>query len=425
GFHRSCRRPRDPRLARQSHRRGRGPARRRRVRSRGRPQRGLHRCVRGGRAARRGQALPRQGRPEGRQGRRRRDLGCHRRPRGGRPAPRRPDDARPRRDPQQGQAGCQRHPRRVAGHRSSGVGVGRPAAVPLRRRTQRPPAPGPHDEHPQRRRARGHQRRRAGVHDRADRCGHLIRGAAARGRGLPRAQGRAEEEGPRHRRRRRGRLRPGPVVQPCGARPDRRGDQERRLHPGQGLRAGARRRGLGVPRQEEVHLRGHEAVQRGDDRLLRRAGGGLPHRLPRGPARRGRLGRLEGDHRAARRPDPAGRRRSLRHQRRAPAARHHRRPGQCPVGEGQPDRFAHRDARLRRPRPPQRLPLHDEPPVGRDRGHHDRRPRRGHQLRPDQDRRPGTLGAGREVQPAAAHRGRARRRGPLRRRRSVPAVQGL
>jgi len=38
---------------------------------------------------------------------------------------------------------------------------------------------------------------------------------------------------------------------------------------------------------------------------------------------------------------------------------------------------------------------------------HDRRPRRRRGLRPDQDRRAGPLRAGRQVQPAAAHRGRA------------------
>ena len=43
----------------------------------------------------------------------------------------------------------------------------------------------------------------------------------------------------------------------------------------------------------------------------------LPDRLHRGPARRGRLGRLEGDDRPARRQDPDRRRRPVRHQRRA------------------------------------------------------------------------------------------------------------
>ena len=47
-------------------------------------------------------------------------------------------------------------------------------------------------------------------------------------------------------------------------------------------------------------------------------------------------------------------------------------------------------------------------PLGGDRGHDDRRPRRGHRLRPDQDRRAVALGPRGEVQPAAADRGGAR-----------------
>ena len=63
---------------------------------------------------------------------------------------------------------------------AGGGRVGRAAALPLRRRPQRPPAAGADDEHPQRRLARRLQRRHPGVHDRADRRGHLPRGAAAR-----------------------------------------------------------------------------------------------------------------------------------------------------------------------------------------------------------------------------------------------------
>ncbi len=106
--------------------------------------------------------------------------------------------------------------------------------------------------------------------------------------------------------------------------------------------------------------------------------------------------------------DPDRRRRPLRHQRRAAAARHRRRPGQRDARQGQPDRLAHRDPRRGRARPPRGLPQHDEPPLRRDRGHDHRRPRRGHQLRPDQDRRAGPLRPRGEVQPAAPHRGRAR-----------------
>ena len=50
-------------------------------------------------------------------------------------------------------------------------------------------------------------------------------------------------------------------------------------------------------------------------------------------------------------------------------------------------------------------------PLGRDRGHHARRPRRGDQRRADQERRPGAHRPRGQVQPAAAHRGDARRDG--------------
>ena len=54
-----------------------------------------------------------------------------------------------------------------------------------------------------------------------------------------------------------------------------------------------------------------------------------------------------------------------------------------------------------------RLHGRDVAPLGRDRGHHDRRPRRGHRLRADQDGRSLALGSRGEVQPAPAHRGGA------------------
>ena len=59
-------------------------------------------------------------------------------------------------------------------------------------------------------------------------------------------------------------------------------------------------------------------------------------------------------------------------------------------------------------------------PLGRDRGHDDRRPRRGHRLRPDQDRRAVALGSRGEVQPAAADRGGAGRRRDLPGPRRLP-----
>ena len=54
----------------------------------------------------------------------------------------------------------------------------------------------------------------------------------------------------------------------------------------------------------------------------------------------------------------------------------------------------------------------DVAPLGRDRGHHDRRPRGGDRRRPDQDRGAVALGPGREVQPAPADRGGARAAAP-------------
>src|SRR5262249_51732941 len=70
--------------------------------------------------------------------------------------------------------------------------------------------------------------------------------------------------------------------------------------------------------------------------------------------------------------------------------------------------------RGRVPGPAQRIPLRDQSQVGRDRGHHDRGSRRRAELRPDQDRRALPVRASSQVQPVAADRGTARRRGRLR-----------
>src|SRR5699024_7850594 len=93
--------------------------------------------------------------------------------------------------------------------------------------------------------------------------------------------------------------------------------------------------------------------------------------------------------------------------------------------QGQPDRHPDRDPRRGVPGADARIHDDDLAPFGRDRGHHDRRSRRGHERRSDQGRRTGTVRTGREVQPAAAHRGTARRRRTLRRPRSLPALRGL
>ena len=67
----------------------------------------------------------------------------------------------------------------------------------------------------------------------------------------------------------------------------------------------------------------------------------------------------------------------------------------------------------------QRRRLRDDhlAPIGRDRGHDDRRSRGRHRRRPDQDRLGEPHRSRLQIQPAAAHRRRARRRGEVRRTR--------
>ena len=164
--------------------------------------------LRGPRTPRRRQEpLPGQGRREGRPRRHRADRPGAGRLRRHRAAADRPGDVRPGRHPGQVLARRQRHPRRLAGRRARRLRGVRPAALPLPRRPERARPAGPDDEHPQRRLARGLQRRHPGVHDRADRRRVLLRGAALGRRGLPHPQGGAEGPRPVHRPRRRGRLR--------------------------------------------------------------------------------------------------------------------------------------------------------------------------------------------------------------------------
>ena len=77
-----------------------------------------------------------------------------------------------------------------------------------------------------------------------------------------------------------------------------------------------------VLRRRHLHLRGQRHVGRRDDGDLRAVDRRLPDRLHRGPAGRGRLGRLERAGRQDRRQDPGRRRRPVRHQRDPAAARH-------------------------------------------------------------------------------------------------------
>ena len=166
--------------------------------------------------------------------------------------------------PNKAKLGRQRHPRRVAGHRLRGGGRARAAAVPVHRRLQRLPVARADDEHHERRQARRQQRRPAGVHGDAGRRRHLRRGAAHRRRGLSRAQGGAEGQGPLHRRRRRGRVRPRPGLQRRGHPGDHGGHRRGRL------RARRRRAHRARPRRLEL-LRGRQVRpgRRGPRALLR------------------------------------------------------------------------------------------------------------------------------------------------------------
>ena len=124
-------------------------------------------------------------------------------------------------------------------------------------------------------------------------------------------------------------------------------------------------------------------------------------------------------HRQARQPHSTGRRRHLRHQRQAPAARHRRGRGQLDPHQGQPDRHRHRDAGSHRSGPPLRLHLGHLAPLRRNRRHLHCRPGRGHRRGPDQDRLGEPHRPHRQVQPAAAHRrGTGLRRGLSRPRRA-------
>ncbi len=119
-------------------------------------------------------------------------------------------------------------------------------------------------------------------------------------------------------------------------------------------------------------------------------------------------------HEGARRARADRGRRHLRHQSEVPRARHRGGGGQRHPHQAEPDRDADRDDGGHRAGVVGGLAVGGVAPLGRDRGHVHRRPGGGVGLRPDQDRRPGALGAGRQVQSPTAHRRGARRRRPLR-----------
>ena len=232
---------------------------------------------------------------------------------------------RARRHHEQEPARRQRHPRRVAGG-GQGRGRGeRAAALPLHRRRHRARAAGADDEHHQRRRARRQPDRHPGIHDHAGRRADL-RGRGAHGRGdLPHAEEGAEGRGPHHQRRRRGRLRAEPQVGRRGAGLHHEGDRGGRLQARRRRDAGARLRRDRVLQGRQVQARRARA-SRSMPPAWSKYLADLVARFPiisiEDGMSRGRLGRLEGADRGDRRKLPARRRRSVRHQHRAPGAGH-------------------------------------------------------------------------------------------------------
>ena len=125
-----------------------------------------------------------------------------------------------------------------------------------------------------------------------------------------------KEQGPVHRPRRRGRLRPRPARATAAALDLIAEAIEKAGYTlGTRHRAGARRRRDRVlHRRRATPSRARPARPSEMTGYYAEPGRRLPARVDRGPAGRGRLGRLDGAHRRARRPGPDRRRRPVRHQ---------------------------------------------------------------------------------------------------------------
>src|SRR5713101_647662 len=141
--------------------------------------------------------------------------------------------------------------------------------------------------------------------------------------------------------------------------------------------------------------------------------GQIPDHQHRRRDGRVRLGRLARTDREARQKGAVGGRRRLRHQHQDLARGNPARRRQLDPHQGEPDRNTHRDFRGDRARETLGLYGGDFAPVGGDRGHDYSRHRSRHERAADQNRVAVTFGSSREIQPAAAYRGRSWRRGRL------------
>ena len=261
------------------------------------------------------------------------------------------------------------------------------------------------------------------------------RGAPRRRRDLPRAAHDPPRRGPCDRPGRRGRLRAVAASNQAAVEVILRAIEQAGYKPGDEIaialdpaveragRGGDRRRRQADPLRPRHG--GPDARVRRAHRPVGRLGRPLPDRLDRGRPRRGRLGRLDAAHRAARR------------RRSSSSATTCWSPTSTRIRRAIDERAANavliklnqigtltetidaielaRRAGWSRDR---------VAPLGRDRGHDDQRPRGRDGHRADQDRRAVALRAGRQVQPAAADRRRARRRRPLPRARRAVRCRG-
>ena len=261
----------------------------------------------------------------------------------------------------------------------------------------------------------------------ADRRVDLLRGPALGRRDLPRAEEPAEVEGP-----------VAPASATRAASPPTSSSNREALDflvkaiekagftPGTDIALGLDVAATEFFENGVYRFEGKDRTRRGAHRVLRRARRRVPDHHDRGRARRGRLGRLEAPHREARHEDPARRRRPVRHQPEAPRRRHRqaRRANSLLVKvnqigtltetldavtlaqrAGYTTMFSHRSGET------EDTTIADLA-VATNCGS-------------DQDRRARPQRARREVQSASAHRGRAGRRGGVRRPHGVPALHGV
>ena len=258
-------RPRNPRLARQSHTRSGSHVGRRLLRPRRGAERRIDRFARSRRTARRRQvALSRQGRQERRRQRQRRHRESAERFQRRRPGRPRQETDRSRRLPEQRPPRRERAARRFDGERARGRRIEETAAVEISRRFASGVAAGADDEHRQRRRACRQQRRHAGIHGAAGRPAEFFRSAARRCGNFPFAEKCTEGERLEHRGRRRRRLRAGSEIERAGRRDDSRSDRQDRLSRGQGCLSRPRRRQFRILQRRRVssRRRGQETFAR-------------------------------------------------------------------------------------------------------------------------------------------------------------------